>query len=983
MSKTVTDKYPSLDKQTITEILVKHKALMVHQLTLVDYLNALNNPEELSKNFIKDDPNKDGTGYGVGITVAKRIINERRKLKGFKSLTDLMNIPYFGVDKFNDLIYTYVNYYLPIPTSLGSAFDRLLMALSRLELFASGKGIIGNEFVGLLHSIYQEETGDDIDFDWAEELKAESPSINMEWYRNSTFQEDVNVLKSSRRLTIGKNETNFQHLITTLFGLISTRNINTIAFESRLGKATSKYINEKSSEEDVVIQNTEVDSFHFEAMSQSHYHGMADALAMDYDSSSSFIWNLLNYYTKEDKSSSNKFEIAANAFGLGNWRSSWNRFYYDKPALRSQWAIEVEKSANDYNNRILGVSSRRSGTNPQTVEVSLKNIDSFIDMLSALSQSEEEGSNLVTWNRLESRPRTDDYTRTMLAEVRDPLWILARQYQFGEFLGEDSGSAIETRVNIRKSKLNAFAGINPDSAVSYNEQEPLEMTVEKTDVNIDLMSRLEMCRWWKRKLKSVTLGADFLEDLYVHPEVVIDEKSWNIVVAAEGLKAEVESNSEYWSIHQLLSSWNYFDGFKLYEYLKEGNTSNDISPDHGSIANSLVLSFLSWVEKKYLGIYATQSESWNENRLEYSFACSAPSINESTEVFTAQEYSNGHLDWYYFNKSNSNNYSGLVPSTVDNDLVEHSLKTMIPVQMEFPGMPLARWWQLEDYKINFDKLTINRNDTATLAFTEFVTLYSNDWLIVPLNLNAGSICNIESIVVKDVFGQYTKVQTANRESDDWQRWSMFDISDISGEINNTIIIPPSLVKSQESKPFEEVSLIRDEMANMIWGIETKISDQLLGYKDGFEASLDRVRIMNIEEETDIPEDLDKNVKIAYRLGNKVPENWIPFIPSLVNESANEIQFLRGSMPKPKPNGDGYDRIRPMTSLMRVNLDNSSNKRYFIHEEEVPKAGAIVSRNWQRTRWYNGKVCWWAANKKTIGKGQGSSGLKWDIIEDLD
>ena len=37
----------------------------------------------------------------------------------------------------------------------------------------------------------------------------------------------------------------------------------------------------------------------------------------------------------------------------------------------------------------------------------------------------------VSWNRLEGRPRKEDFTRSLRAEIRDPLWMLCRQWQFG------------------------------------------------------------------------------------------------------------------------------------------------------------------------------------------------------------------------------------------------------------------------------------------------------------------------------------------------------------------------------------------------------------------------------------------------------------------------------------------------------------------------------------------------------------------------
>ena len=47
---------------------------------------------------------------------------------------------------------------------------------------------------------------------------------------------------------------------------------------------------------------------------------------------------------------------------------------------------------------------------------------------------------VTTWNRLEGRPRTVDFKRAMRAEVRDALWMLCKQWQMGEFVGDDAGS---------------------------------------------------------------------------------------------------------------------------------------------------------------------------------------------------------------------------------------------------------------------------------------------------------------------------------------------------------------------------------------------------------------------------------------------------------------------------------------------------------------------------------------------------------------
>ena len=93
---------------------------------------------------------------------------------------------------------------------------------------------------------------------------------------------------------------------------------------------------------------------------------------------------------------------------------------------------------------------------------------------------------VLTWNRLEGRPRALDFDRSLRAEVRDPLWMLTRQWQFGEFQGEDAGSAMTAKVQSRTARLNRFAGRSLQ-AVGYDDSLPLETHVEREAIPFDLL----------------------------------------------------------------------------------------------------------------------------------------------------------------------------------------------------------------------------------------------------------------------------------------------------------------------------------------------------------------------------------------------------------------------------------------------------------------------------------------------------------------
>ncbi len=73
------------------------------------------------------------------------------------------------------------------------------------------------------------------------------------------------------------------------------------------------------------------------------------------------------------------------------------------------------------------------------------------------------------------------------------------------------------------------------------------------------------------------------------------------------------------------------------------------------------------------------------------------------------------------------------------------------------------------------------------------------------------------------------------------------------------------------------------------------------------------------------------------------------------------------------------KIKPRTQLLREGLDVLPIAPYFVHEEEVPRAGVRVYQTYQRTRWYNGKVVTWYGSRKQTERGEGHSGLAFDQI----
>jgi hypothetical protein len=89
---------------------------------------------------------------------------------------------------------------------------------------------------------------------------------------------------------------------------------------------------------------------------------------------------------------------------------------------------------------------------------------------------------VTLWTRLDVRTRADDPDVALQARLHDPLWLLARQWQFGEFRGEDAGTPIHARLRADAGQLTRFRARGGDSIDVDLSAVPLEAMVEREPV---------------------------------------------------------------------------------------------------------------------------------------------------------------------------------------------------------------------------------------------------------------------------------------------------------------------------------------------------------------------------------------------------------------------------------------------------------------------------------------------------------------------
>lgn len=587
---------------------------------------------------------------------------------------------------------------------------------------------------------------------------------------------------------------------------------------------------------------------------------------------------------------------------------------------------------------------------------------------------------VTVYNRLEGRPRTRSFERALKAEVRDPLWMLTRQWQVGEFQGDDAGSPFFAKVQLARTELTKYRP-REHPAQHFDDSLPLEGEVERRPVSLRLDLRLLMGRHW---LKLIADVADYRKEF-------VD--AYRITAPDPALPADADraAHREVWQAYAAVAG-RCMDGGTLYEHLTAaaGNHSYDgvagIAGGDKPALEAREGKFIDWFERLFLQPPADGVDAWDASRLEYRFACSAPE-GGGEKVYAATEYHGGHLDWWGFDVDRGDPGLGDTGAPPPPPPAPEPARTLIPTAVEFEGMPNRRWWAFEDRRTNFGDIDAATTDVAKLLFLEFGLVYSNDWFLVPAEVRAGSVADVRGIAVTNVFGERFWIEAAGAGPDDaWQRWSMFtvNVKGVAGEAADTsLLLPPTVPKIQESDPVEDVVLIRDEVANMVWGVERTVQLPSGASKPGGEAARETHAFFERLAGGAAPPVGPRVADVRYRLMTAVPENWIPFIPVRVPGSTRDVQLQRAGLPRVVEGASGTPvKVAPRTALLREGLDAPDPPAYLVHEEEVSRAGTRIAGSFQRTRWRDGRAVVWLGAKRQTGRGEGSSGLAFDQLVDV-
>lgn len=588
---------------------------------------------------------------------------------------------------------------------------------------------------------------------------------------------------------------------------------------------------------------------------------------------------------------------------------------------------------------------------------------------------------VLAYLRVEPRTLTTTLKPTIKAAVHDAVWMLTQQYRVGEFLGEDAGSPMKARIQTQSTKINRFKSRYGD-VEEYDEQVPLEAKIERLPLREDLGLSLEFGNIWIKLIAKIY--ADQIRD-------IIREFVNHFPIDSLGNDPADNSNKVALRIRNLATKRS-LDGIKLYKHFKAGGTVSDIISGFPELDDQ-VGSFLQWVDNTYYIPQTPEENSWSEDVLEYQCSVSTPltpAPDSNQNIFLADRYKRGDLDWYSFDldPESANRLESALEIDNTRAVLDPQTFSYIPSNIEFKGMPKGKWWEFEDRNTDLSKMLTQQSDISKMVIMEFGLIYSNDWFIIPHPVPDSSVTTVNGLVVTDVFGRNFLIdRSGNNTEQQWYRWDMYNISKRDSDTRETfgkLLSIPRIKNRMESEPLEKVMFLRDEMANMIWGVEEVVPNEVFGGMDGKNAYLELLDYLNetLPPPPDPPEYVSNSALHRFRISNSVPENWIPFIATKqipTEHGGRDVMVQRAAMLRYVDDNYTNEIIRPRTDILSIGI--AENQPYFINEEIVGRSGFVITSNFQRARWYDGKVFTWLGRTVKGGRGEGNSGLKFDILAD--
>ncbi len=566
-------------------------------------------------------------------------------------------------------------------------------------------------------------------------------------------------------------------------------------------------------------------------------------------------------------------------------------------------------------------------------------------------------ASITTWSRIEPRPSTADLSGPLAARIRDPLWMLTRQWQLGEFQGADSGSPAFAQVQWRTGSVAGWrTGTGPVNPV--DRKVPLERQLESEPFSPDRTLRVEVGQTLEALLAGRSVGGT----------VPAFRTAFPLAPATADEQAD-DATARFLAV----CAGRAVDGIAAYLAARASlpalppGVAIPAADQAGALA--ALQDLVSWTEQVFGAPEVRDPAAWEPKRLELDLATTASAPGGGTLTLATVPDGAGALDWCAYDLTSAAPADGAAPL---------QRRSVMPGPVRFRGMPNARFWDFESGTIDLGAIQPDKRDVARLVVIDFMLVHGNDWFVIPLELEAGTLCQIEALVVRDVFGMNVLVpraDAATASASPTERWTLFS-TDAAGAGRPALapffLVPLGAAAAvQAGAAVEEVRFLRDEMADMVWAVEEATENALGETWPGRERDAAR--------EPPAAPPSASTAPLRYLIETRVPLNWIPFLPVAVDAARGLVELERGAMIRADLGGPPTP-VPPAGRILQPTSSLADPAHYRVAEEEVPRSGLTVSRRACRARALDGSTHLWVGRGRSAGRGEGASGLRFDVAK---
>ncbi|MGE3618843.1 MAG: hypothetical protein AB7L84_00145 [Acidimicrobiia bacterium] len=533
----------------------------------------------------------------------------------------------------------------------------------------------------------------------------------------------------------------------------------------------------------------------------------------------------------------------------------------------------------------------------------------------------------TTWARLEPNASDPDMSPGLVAEVADPLWFLARQWQLGELQGEDAATPATVHVSAEVGVPNRarFGGGGPVAAYDPTTT-PLDLLAERepAPAGVPVVLAAEASLMLAEELGTGAAATAVLDALRV---------AFPLPVLTPAETAELAPSSA-----ELLVALDgtAFDGVAVVR----AQPADVPAAAAGPALDAAIAAVGPWVD-----LHLAPTSAWVPDQLGATVELGIPATGGQVAL-RAERPAGEQLGWWSFDRTNA----ALGAGTTVTALATHPLPaTTVPMA----GAPAARYWEMEDAAVDLGAVGVAPSELARLVVLEYLLVYGNDMVVVPLEVPYGCRVAVTKVEVVDNFGGRTVVPTAaSLTGGQFRMWS------VTGD-DGALLVPPLALTTLNGPALEEVLVARDEQANVAWLIESLGTDPAGSPVDLRGLPAPAPPPPSIPDAYGTP-----RPPWRWKLTDAVPPTWHPLLPTAATDGRTRlVAGTVAGVPAAPP------RSRLLAELPAQGLPLAI----------VPAEGLRLRRRAEATRWIDGSRHAWIARDRRAGTGDAGSGMVFDTL----